>query len=98
MHRVRLSLAVVLATAFLAAAGCFSRKGNSMFSAPYDAAKYRQMATEIEYPNIETPLRGELLDTPPPMSLVRGDTPKYRDISLEQAVQAALTNNQVIRD
>jgi hypothetical protein len=98
MYRVRLALVVVLATAFLAAGGCFSRKGNSVFTAPYDAAKYRQMATEIEYPNIETPLRGELLDTPPPLSLVRGDMPKYRDITLEEAVQAALTNNQVIRD
>lgn len=95
---VRPTMAIVLATALLAAAGCFTRKsGPTMFQGE-DMAHYRQAATEIDYPDVQAPLRSELLDTPAPLSLVRGQQPRYRNITLEDAVHAALANAQVIRD
>ncbi|MCE9605251.1 MAG: TolC family protein [Planctomycetia bacterium] len=59
---------------------------------------YRQSATEIDYPNVAAPISGDLLSTPPPLSLIRSRPSSFHEISLEQATRLALANARILRD
>jgi hypothetical protein len=59
---------------------------------------YRQSATEIDYPNVAAPTTNDLLETPPPLSLIRSKPSAFHEISLEEATRLALANARILRD
>lgn len=55
-------------------------------------------ALDVEYPDVATPIDGELLATPAPLSVANAHPSQYRDLPLQEAIQIALINAKVLRD
>src|SRR6185369_1578502 len=51
-----------------------------------------------DYPEVATPIDGELLQTPPPLSLANAQPTAYRDLRLQEAIYMALANAKMLRD
>jgi outer membrane protein TolC len=87
-----------IATAFLAIglplSGCRSG-GPATFDG--DTAYLQTHVREIEYPDAQTPATPGALDTPRPWILT-GEPPPMRPITLQEAIQIALTHSTVLRD
>ena len=78
--------------------GCgFSRQTDDSW-AESNAGYYESASTQIEYPDVETPLNTDVLDTAPPLSIVDDREIEYEFMSLQEAVQTALMNSRVLRD
>ena len=75
--------------------GCY-RTRNFYFFEDGDLSHYRGVATEIEYPDAESILHPEVAATPPPPPIDFTDYETW-DMSLEEAVQIALANSEVVR-
>ena len=61
-----------------------------------DLDYYQTTATEVEYTE-PLPPNEEAASTPAPLTL-NTDTPEFREISLQECIQMALQNNEVMRD
>jgi len=59
---------------------------------------YQQFATEIEYPDVEGVATDDIATTPSPITLRDNSPPQFRDLTLQQAIEIALTNSEVLRD
>ena len=59
---------------------------------------YQHVATQIEYPNVMESCDDGMMSTPPPMSLSTEEPKDYWNLTLEEAVQLALVNSQVLRN
>lgn len=78
--------------------GCgFSRQTDDSLSQS-NAAYYETASTQIEYPDVETPVRSDVLDTAPPLSIIDDHEIEYEFLSLQDAVHTALMNSRVLRD
>ncbi len=78
--------------------GCgFSRQTDDSL-AESNAGYYESASIQIEYPDVETPLNTDVLDTAPPLSIVDDREIEYEFMSLQEAVQTALMNSRVLRD
>ena len=100
MEQIRKSVALVLAVAMLAPSGCLWQ-GERDFEACAPPGAYEKVASEIEYPaetNCTATIADESLAAPQPWTIATEGTPEYWDISLEEAIQIALTNSRVLRD
>jgi hypothetical protein len=79
--------------------GCQWRRGLDFHGAR--DTSYEKMATQIEYP-AESPCTQNSADpsinSPPPVTLDNDSKPEYRNISLQEAIQTALANSDVLRD
>ena len=62
-----------------------------------DLSHYLDVATEIEYPDVEEPSLDEVTNTLPPLTLKNTENYEIWDLSLEEAVQITLCNSQVMR-
>lgn len=78
--------------------GCRGGHDAPTFYRPPEADPYRQVATQIEYPDVRAPVCPEVADTPAPRSLSAAAPQAFHDLSLEQAVQLALAHSRVMRD
>ena len=85
----------VFLAGWLAFTGCRSA-GPTAIDA--DTAHYHSQIREIEYPDVETPATPGALDTPPPWILSGGEPPPMRPLTLQEAIQIALTHSTVLRD
>ena len=91
---LKLWLAVLLALP-----GCALRDRPSPLATPTDDIEhYRNVATEIEYPDEPAPLNPQALENLPPSSIGENGAPDYWDLKLEEAMQIALENSKVLRD
>ena len=89
-------LSVVVGICLLASVGC--RPGREFyFHNPRDMSYYRSVATSIEYPTGETST-ATAAETLAPRTLWNHELTEYWDVTLEEAVQIALANSQVMRD
>jgi outer membrane protein TolC len=96
MNRVRAGLLGLLATPFLLLPGCgHSQKKQAVFTDP-DLNFYQTAATQVEF-NDEVPTGEQAASTPAPLTF-QDDTPAFREISLQECIQLALQNNEVMRD
>ncbi len=92
---LRIVLSLVL-SASLAASGCAPQQ-------PFycredgDLSHYLDVATEIEYPDVEEPSLCEVTNTLPPLTLKNTENYEMWDLPLEEAVQITLCNSQVMR-
>ena len=62
-----------------------------------DLSFYVDQATKVEYPDVEYPTLAEVSQSYAPMTVLDPDFDSYRDITLEEVIQAALSNSKVIR-
>ena len=62
-----------------------------------DLSHYLDVATEIEYPDVEEPTLNEVTNALPPLTLKNTDNYEMWDVPLEEAVRITLCNSQVMR-
>ena len=62
-----------------------------------DLSHYLDVATEIEYPDVEEPSLDEVNNTRPPLTLKNTENYEFWDLSLQEAVKITLCNSQVMR-
>src|SRR5262245_30336420 len=62
-----------------------------------DMSHYRDVATQIEYPDVTPPSLAEVDGAQKPYTVVNADVRDYWDVSLEQVIQYALANSKVMR-
>ena len=63
-----------------------------------DLSHYKAVATEIEYPDLQTPPNAEVEGALRPFSLTNKEACETWDLALEEAVQIALANNKIMRN
>lgn len=84
--------------ACLAVGGCLRHADTPLPTGTVDNAHYQHLAKQIEIPDYPTPSDDQIAATPSPMSLDKSETPDYLELSLEETVQLALANSQILRD
>jgi outer membrane protein TolC len=94
-HRCRKSWALVLSATVLAT-GCQPQQP-FFFKEDGDLSHYLDVATEIEYPDVEEPLLDEVNCAQAPLTLKNTDNYEMWDLSLEEATHITLCNSQVMR-
>ena len=62
-----------------------------------DLSHYLDVATEIEYPDVEEPSLNEVTNALPPLTLQNSENYEMWDLSLEEAVKITMCNSQVMR-
>ena len=87
---------VLLTFVSSALAGCRWRDTGGMYGDP-DLAYFRSVATEIDMPDVPSDTSG-VQSMAAPLTLSEKSPIDYWDISLQECVQLALTNSQVMRD
>jgi outer membrane protein TolC len=96
--RVRLAWAAVLAgTAVLVLPGCLVRRETTRVPA-VSQLDFSQRALETEYPDVESATAEQVGGPGNPRSIEDHDKLKYRDITLQEAIQLALEHSQVMID
>ncbi|MEQ8789682.1 MAG: TolC family protein [Pirellulaceae bacterium] len=88
---------VLLTLASSATPGCRWRDTGGMYGGDPDLAYFRSVATAIDVPDVPSDTSG-VLSTAPPLTLSDDAPIDYWDLSLQECVQMALTNSQVMRD
>ncbi|TWT56665.1 Outer membrane efflux protein [Thalassoglobus neptunius] len=88
-----------LATAVLAslAVGCVQSRNDVSYLGDPNVSYYRDHATEIDYPAVDSPISPEVVDTQVPVTVRSKEHLEIREISLGEAVQTALMNSEIIR-
>jgi outer membrane protein TolC len=94
-HRCRKCWAVVLSASILAT-GCQPQQP-FFFKEDGDLSHYMEVATEIEYPDVNEPSLDEVNCAQAPLTLKNTDDYEMWDLSLEEAVHITLCNSQVMR-
>jgi hypothetical protein len=99
MDRFRRIIVAMLTLSLAMPVGCQWRRGLDFHGAK--DTSYEKMATQIEYP-AESPCTQNSADpsinSPPPVTLTNDAKPEYCDITLQEAIQQALANSEVLRD
>lgn len=62
-----------------------------------DLSHYLDVATDIEYPDVEEPHLDEVNNTLPPLTLKNTENYEMWDLSLQEAIKITLCNSQVMR-
>lgn len=94
-HRCRKTWALVLSASVLAT-GCQPQQP-FFFKEDGDLSHYLDVATEIEYPDVQEPSLDEVNCAQAPLTLKNTDNYEMWDLSLEEAVHITLCNSQVMR-
>ncbi len=91
-------LAYLLSTAAVLSSGCNPnrpfRLRDSWQSAP---SHYQTVATQIEYPNVASVLKTEVVQSPEPFRLENPADIPSRDLLLADAINIALSNGDILR-
>jgi outer membrane protein TolC len=97
MHRkLRATITILLAVA-TGLQGCSLRKAKEFQFDP-DFSHYQGAATELSSPDVETISYEEIAGTPSPLTLSDDAPPDFWNMTLDEAIQTALANSQVMRD
>jgi len=97
MRRALASSATLLLTALVAVCGCAVRHPDIEFASS-DMVHFERFATQIEYPDVESIAAQDVTQTPPPITLADYVNQEFRDLSLREAIETALTSAEVLRD
>ncbi|MBC8355132.1 MAG: TolC family protein [Planctomycetes bacterium] len=91
------ALATLLLAVFVGLQGCSLRKSKE-FQFDEDFSHYHGAATEISYPDVDTVSYEEIANTQAPLTLKDDAPPDFWDLTLDESIQTALANSQVMRD
>jgi len=78
--------------------GCVGTDEALHYLGKSDLYYYKDVAQEIDYPDVESETRQQALATEPPRTLAARRQDKPREMTLMEAIQTALANNGVIRN
>jgi outer membrane protein TolC len=96
MSRLRHALASTLALLGAVMVGCAPLQPHYLFS-DGDLSHYKDVATEIEHPDVEWCSLSEVQDVPPPLSVLNYEQREKWNLRLEEAVHIALANAKTLR-
>lgn len=96
MNRHFPALLLVFGVATVAAIGCQPHQPFYFFE-DGDLSHYLDMATEIEYPDVDSDTLSEVDGAIAPLTLENTEPKEVWDLTLEEAVRIALENSKVIR-
>jgi len=97
MNRPPAWISLTLVTALAVLPGCLLRDREGWFH-DESVAHFNAVATELEAPNVESSSSPDTLGALAPLT-IRNDQPtEYWELSLEETVQTAISNSQVLRD
>jgi len=83
---------------FMAFVGCRPQEPFYLKRIDGDLNHYIGVATQIEYPDVDSDRLPDVVEAQRPFSLLNPDKQEnYWDLTLEEAIQIALTNNKVMR-
>ena len=88
---------VWLLCALSLSAGCFPPGAELSYIGNRDLTYYEDVATKIDYPDVQSETEEDALATQPPRTLKNQRKDEIWDMSLAEAVQIALENSEVIR-
>ncbi len=91
-------LGLVLAAVLAFLTGCQPQQPFYLHRVDDDLAHYKGVATEIEIPDVNTDRLPDVADAQRPFSLLNKDTKNLWEMSLEEAMRIALSNNKVMRN
>ena len=97
MRHLRILFWATTVSAVILQVGC-QRALDTEFRSPTDLRYYRDFATSIDYPDVQTNRLSEVEKTLNPRTLSDPGTQDYWDLSLEEAIRLAMENSKVIRD
>ena len=97
MRQFSTSGVVLLAVLLVLATGCRPQQPFYFFE-DGDLSHYIGVATEIDYPDVETASLDEVNGTLPPLTLENSEPKEIWDLSLEEAMHITLRNSKVIRN
>jgi outer membrane protein TolC len=86
----------VIAAAFVLLAGCHPQEPFFFHEDP-TLTHYKGVATEIEYPNVESETLADVKGAIEPFSIGRKQPKDVWDIKLEEVIETTLKNNKIIR-
>jgi outer membrane protein TolC len=95
-RRFRSYVAIVTCGAVLAG-GCSPSKPVYLFD-DKDMSHYKGMATEIEYPDVESDRIDDVANAKDPLTLSNPEVTEIWDVTLEEAMRTALANSKVLRN
>jgi len=98
MSRQTPFVGLVLTAVMVALTGCGPQQPFYFHRVDGDLAHYKGVATEIEYPDVEADRLADVAEAQRPFSLVNKDPKNFWELSLEEAMQIALSNNRVMRN
>ncbi len=96
MSRLRHRFWVFLTTAVMVSTGCHPTQPFYFFE-DGDLSHYLDVATDIEYPDVDEPHLDEVVGTYPPVTLENADSMEMWDLSLEEVINIMLANSKVMR-
>jgi len=77
--------------------GCANSRTDVSYLGDPNVSYYRGHATEIDFPALDTPPTPGVISTDAPITVRDKQNLPIRDLSLEEAVQTALMNSEIIR-
>ncbi|MBI2477754.1 MAG: TolC family protein [Planctomycetia bacterium] len=95
-RKLKASITILLAVV-TGLPGCSLRKAKEFEFDP-DFSHYHGTATELSTPDVETVSYEEIASTRSPLTLTDDAPPDFWDLTLDEAIQTALANSQVMRD
>ncbi|MBN1394246.1 MAG: TolC family protein [Pirellulales bacterium] len=98
MSRQAPIIGLVATAIFTVLSGCQPQQPFYLKKIDDEYLHYKGVATEIEYPDVESERLGDVDNAQAPFSLLRKDDRERWDLTLEEAVRIALTNNKVMRN
>ncbi len=96
MKRENRELLCVLLAMVMLATGCHPQQP-FYFMEDGDLSHYVDVATDIEYPDVEHPTLDEVTGALPPLTLRNNENYEMWDLTLEEATRITLCNSQVMR-
>lgn len=96
MSRSKKDLVSIALAAVVAVTGCAPTQP-FYFMEDGDLSHYVDVATEIDYPDVESPRLDEVSGAMAPLTLKNLDSYEFWDLSLEEVTRITLTNSQVMR-
>jgi len=96
MQRIAAWYVLLPLAASVMGSGCAIRESEVSFDAPH-LAHFQEYARQIEYTDVESITTDDIAATPSPITLRDSGPPQFRDITLQEAIETALTNAEVLR-
>ena len=97
MRKWQFGCFVPWAVGLAALIGCADNPANLRYLGNAGLNYYKEAATDIEYPAVESQTTGEVMATEKPRAVNDPREDQIRDLTLEEAIRIALENSTVIR-
>lgn len=91
-------IGIVMTAICVVLTGCQPQQPFYLKNVDNDYLHYKGVATEIEYPDVDTERLADAENAQAPFSLLRKDNQEIWNLTLEEAMRIALMNNKVMRN